>query len=62
MPTSRSITRTARISALVEFSHVYGRMFENGLDGRLEGELKVDWVTVVDDTPVLVRLDAMAVE
>jgi len=62
MPTSRSITTTARISAPVEFSHVYGRMFENGLDGEVEGELNVDMIVVAGDTPVLVRLDAMAVE
>jgi len=62
MPTSRSITTTARISALVEFSHVYDRMFENGLDGEVEGELNVDMIVVAGDTPVLVRLDAMAVE
>ena len=62
MPTSRSITTTPRISAPVEPSHVCGRIFENGLDGRVEGVLNVDVFAVAGDTPGLVRLDDMTVE
>jgi hypothetical protein len=36
MPTSRSITTTDRISAPVESCHVYGGIFEDELDGRVE--------------------------
>jgi hypothetical protein len=63
MPTSRSITTTARISAVVESCHVYGGIFENWLDGRVEGVLNVDLFVVVGDKLVLVKLfDEMTVE
>jgi len=63
MPAIRSITTTARISAPVECCHIYGRIFENGLDGRVEDVLNVDLFVIVDDTFVLVKFfDDMTVE
>ena len=63
MPTNRSITTTARISAPVESCHVYGGIFEDGLDGRVEIVLNVDLFVVVGNTLVLVKFfDDITVE
>jgi hypothetical protein len=63
MPTSTSITATARITAPVESRHVYGGIYEDRLDGRVEGVLNVDLFVVVGDALVLVKFcDDMTVE
>jgi hypothetical protein len=56
IPTSRSITTTARISAPVECCQAYSRIFEDGLDGRVEDVLNVELFAIVGDTLVLVKL------
>jgi len=63
MPTSTSITATARITAPVESCHVYGGIYEDGLDGRVERVLNVDLFVVVGGALVLVKFcDDMTVE
>ena len=63
MPTSRIITTTTRISALVDSSLVKGGIFEDRLDGRVEGVLNVNLLVIVGGTLVLVKLvSGMTVE
>jgi hypothetical protein len=55
MPTSRSITTTARSSASVGFCRIYGRIFENRLDSRVEAVLNADSFVAIGDTLVLAK-------
>jgi hypothetical protein len=63
MPTSKIVTTTARISAPVESCQVFAGIYDDELDGRVEGVLTVDWFVIVGDTLVLVKFfDDMIVE
>jgi len=63
MPTSRAITTTIRTSAAVDSCQANCGIFEDRLDGRVEGVLSVNLFVVVGDMLMLVKFfDGMTVE